>query len=50
MKNLELRVIILSIEEAFITKQQKKVQKLHVADSTGSIYMNVFDEGKKKYL
>ncbi len=45
MKNLELRVIILQVEEKFTTKQQKRVSKFLVADDTGSLWLNVYDEG-----
>jgi len=43
-KNIELKFIILAKVETVSTKIGKLITKFHVADSSGSILLNVFDE------
>lgn len=50
-KNLEIKAIILEkIESISIKQKQITLHKFLIADLTGSIFLNLFDEkGRKKY-
>lgn len=45
-KNLEIKFIILSKGQSIRTKQGSLMTPLHIADSTGSMQMNVYDDCK----